>query len=102
MPLKSPRKGKPLLLATAGLASISFVVGCEAHAPVGNLRMPDPPQEQPVGNLRAPDHDMEVPSPDGEDAGTPGPGAGEQPPPGPDEQPVGNLRPPPSPREGSR
>jgi hypothetical protein len=88
---RRPRKGKPLLLATAGLATISFVACSEPRAPVGNLRPPDnPPPDYPVGNLRAPD---EV------DAGTPlppddaGAGATDEPPgPPPINPPVGNMR----------
>ena len=41
-----PRKGRALLVATLGVATVSYVVaGCHKdHAPVGNLA-------QPVGNL---------------------------------------------------
>ena len=41
------RKGRPLLLAAAGVAFVSFACGPKADvvtspSPVGNLRMPDP------------------------------------------------------------
>jgi hypothetical protein len=89
---KKPRKGKPLLLATVGLATVSFIA-CEpgSSRPVGNLRAPDPdPMEQP--DAAAPDEptDPDAGAPDaGQQAINPQP---LEPRPSP---PVGNLRPPP-------
>jgi hypothetical protein len=47
-------RGRKLLVATAGLATISYVA-CKKDPPVGNLPAPMPePTEMPVGNLPAP------------------------------------------------
>jgi hypothetical protein len=97
------RKGRPLLIAAAGVAFVSYVQCRPKEQPVGNLRPVDPiptltdtasasapptptePPIQPVGNLR--------PAPSREDAGSPSPDAGK--PVLPNFHPVGNLRPPP-------
>jgi hypothetical protein len=108
---KKPRKGKPLLLATVGLATVSFIA-CEpsSSGPVGNLRAPDPePTAQPDREVppdASAESDASTTSTPGEDAsapdaGTSVPDAGrggsaEQPHP-PSPHPVGNLRPPPKP-----
>ncbi|UQA62833.1 hypothetical protein [Polyangium aurulentum] len=72
---KKPRKGKPLLLATVGLATASFVA-CEpaSSGPVGNLRAPDPePTAQPEsgGPPDAAEPDASTTSSPGEDASAP-------------------------------
>jgi hypothetical protein len=70
-PAPTKRKGRPLLLASLGVAAVSFVACNDPKAPdgpVGNLRGPDPvpadaaqpvpdptPEHHPVGNLRPPD-----------------------------------------------
>lgn len=61
-----PRKGRALLVATLGVATVSYVVaGCHKdHAPVGNLA-------QPVGNLMPVYVDASTPPGDADaDAGT--------------------------------
>ena len=88
------RKGRPLLIAAAGIAFVSFAAGCRTDKPAEGPGQPpaqDPPIE-PVGNLRVPRDDEPQPQP---------PGSAEPPtdapPPPTDEppiQPVGNLRPP--------
>jgi hypothetical protein len=98
---ETKRKGRPLLIAAAGVAFVSYVQCRPKEQPVGNLRPVDPiptlpdtasapptptePPIQPVGNLR--------PAPSREDAGAPSPDAGKPMP--PNIHPVGNLRPPP-------
>jgi hypothetical protein len=88
------RKGRPLLVATAGIAFVSFAANCRPHKPVGNLKAPEPapsvedPQQppiEPVGNLRVPTGDEPQPQP------TP---SADPPPDKPPIEPVGNLRPP--------
>lgn len=82
------RNGRPLLVAAAGVAFVSFA--CE-------------PKPAPAGNLRPPDdlpslEDSGVDSID-DDSGTPSDAGAMIPPPtdivvGPSSHPVGNLRPP--------
>lgn len=112
---KKPRKGKPLLLATVGLATVSFVA-CDPSPshPVGNLRAPDrEPTLQPEGVPVevAADVDASAPAPAPDDAGQGAPDAGAgasdagadagrggftlKPLPPYPKHPVGNLRPPP-------
>lgn len=62
-------KGKRLLIASAGLATLSYV-GCgEEEAPPGNLVAPPPPEEvAPPGNLVPPpprEEPQEPEEPDG-------------------------------------
>ena len=84
------RKGRPLLIAAAGVAFVSFVRCEPKDHPVGNLRPPgniDSGQIEPVGNLRPVDMDTgTMPA----DAGVAKDAA-----PMPKVGPVGNLRPPP-------
>jgi len=90
------RKGRPLLVAAAGVAFVSFSQ-CEPkdHAPVGNLRPVeiDAGPIPPVGNLMAnPNDDKGFPDAGPPDTGAPSTttsdGGGRIIPP------VGNLRPP--------
>jgi len=99
--MERKRKGRPLLVAAAGVAFVSYVA-CAKDRPVGNLRGPDndlrPDAEIAVGNL--------MPEPQPQDAGTQTATdaapivkeeAGLKSPPvtEPTHHPVGNLRPPP-------
>jgi hypothetical protein len=107
------RNGRPLLIAAAGVALVSFA-NCHKQRPVGNLRpsptVPDAseqpavapaaapaaapidaglveptPEQHPVGNLRPPDYNLV-------DAGVADAAAN----PDAAHHPVGNLRPPPA------
>lgn len=91
-------RGRKLLVATAGLATITYVA-CKKDPPVGNLPAPMPePTEMPVGNLPAP---MPDPMPEPTETAVPEPSASAsavatiaQPPqdlPPEPERPVGNL-----------
>ncbi len=76
-------KGRKLLVATAGLATLTYVA-CKHEAPTGNLPAPMPePTEMPVGNLPAP-----MPDPTATATPSAEPTAA---PPEPSEMPVGNL-----------
>jgi len=77
---KPTRKGRPLLVAAAGVAVVSFV---QCHRPVGNLK---PTPESDAG---APVNEASAPS----DTAS----ATQQTPPILRHHPVGNLRPPPPP-----
>lgn len=98
MPPTPKRKGRPLLVAAAGIAFVSFAANCRQHRPVGNLRAPEPPpsaeqpQEppiEPVGNLRVPTGDEPQPQPQPQPEPQPQPPTDRPP-----IEPVGNLRPP--------
>jgi hypothetical protein len=98
------RKGRPLLVAAAGIAFVSFAANCRQHKPVGNLRAPEPtpsveepppPPIEPVGNLRVPNGDEPQPQPQPAPSGSATPAPSMSPPTEkPPLMPVGNLRPP--------
>ena len=76
------RIAKKLLVASLGVAAVSYVVACEKQ-PVGNLAPPPDVTAQPPGNLMAPPPPLPVDA-----AAAPQPSL---------EPPVGNLMPPPPP-----
>lgn len=89
-PTPPKRKGRPLLIAAAGIAFVSFASNCGPNKPVGNLKAPEPPPSaeppiEPVGNLRVPTGDEPPPQP---------PPSAEPPKDDKPHLPVGNLRPP--------
>jgi hypothetical protein len=98
------RKGRPLLIAAAGVALVSF--NCEPKdRAVGNLRPVeiDSGPIQPVGNLQLPPSQPDTGAPGPSDAGAAStedvkviPPVGNLKPPPTRTAPVGNLRPPPT------
>ena len=70
--MKKRRRGRKLLIATAGLATVMYVACKEQQQPPGNLVAPQP-IEHPPGNLPAP---PPMP-PDPPDAGAGGEGSGD-------------------------
>ncbi|CAN5139986.1 hypothetical protein BH09MYX1_BH09MYX1_05470 [soil metagenome] len=57
---KPKRKGRPLLVAAAGIAFVSFV-SCHEDRPVGNLRNPDPrPEPSTDADTDAEAHDLDA------------------------------------------
>ena len=88
MPVTRRRISRKLLVASVGVAAVSYVVAACEKQPVGNLAPPpahDAAAEQQVGNLMAPPQPPPPPPP---------PVLKD---PGPRDIPPGNLMPPPMP-----